>query len=199
MTHLLKEDRKGYYVIVYQDGESEIRKYVDHTFREYEINGQWDSEPKREMRWQDLPLKIQDQGEAYDIVCSDVTDPTEAELRKYERCPKYENEYNKKTIVGQRNVIDFPYLKYQVWIKKEGDSFDKKTKYCDVTEAQANGLQQWWEEKKAQWERDTKYKPMDKRDWHQKWVEKKKMTLQKWIAGSRKDVKFLCELLLNNR
>ena len=98
------------------------------------------------------------------------------------------------------NVSEHPYLKYQVWIKKEGDSFDKKTKYCDVTESQANDLQQWWQEKKEQWEGDFNRNPkMDKRDWHQKWVEKKKMTLQKWIAGSRKDVKFLCELLLNNR
>ena len=197
MTHRLKEDRKGYYVIVYQDGESEIRKYVDHKFREYEINAPWDSEPKREMRWQNLPLKIQDQGEAYDIVCSDVTDPTEAELRQYERYPMYQSDG--KTVKWQMKVTEHPYLKYQVWIKKEGDSFDKKTKYCDVTEAQANGLQQWWEDKKEQWERDTQYKHMDKREWHQNWVEKKKMTLQKWIAENRKDVKFLCELLLNNR
>ena len=144
-----------------------------------------------------MPLKIQDQGEAYDIVCSDVTDPTEAELRKYERYPMYQGDG--KTVKWQRKVSEYPHLTYQVWFKKEGDSFDKKTKYCDVTEAQAEGLQGWWESKKAQWESDTKYKPMDKREWHQKWVEKNKMTLQKWITENRKDVKLLCELLLNNR
>jgi hypothetical protein len=77
---------------VYEDGKNEIRKYVDHKFREYKINTPLHSEPERDMRWKDLPLKIQDQGEAYDIVCSDVTDPTEAELRKYERYPMYQSD-----------------------------------------------------------------------------------------------------------
>ena len=78
---MLKQDRNGYYVVVSRVN-GEVRKYADHSFRAYEEGAGRDSEPTSVMTWGELPVDVQNRGEAYDIVCSDATDPTEPELRE---------------------------------------------------------------------------------------------------------------------
>jgi hypothetical protein len=195
---MLKSDRNGQYVIVYTypDGHV-IRKYENHTFRKYSGRADWNSD-FTEMMWIQLPPEVQGKGEQYDIVCTDETDPYKPELRRYVRYPFYE--YSGR-LYRQVEHWEPGFLKFQIWRKpQEWDTFEKKERYDFVqNEEQANKLKERWESKKAQWESESKRNPkMDKRDWHQEW-EKRYMTLQKWIAESRKDVKFLCELLLNNR
>jgi hypothetical protein len=59
---------------VYDADRRAFRKYADHSFREYEAGAGWDSEALREMTWEQLPVEVQNRGEAYGIVCGDATD-----------------------------------------------------------------------------------------------------------------------------
>jgi hypothetical protein len=196
MSHLLKEDRNGNFVIVSTKDEYEIRKYVDHKFREYTINADRNSEANREMTWRDLPAELKKR-ETYDIVCSDVTDPTEPELREYEMYPLYSKDGS--SIIIDRETKNYPDLKYQIWSKKEEDSFDKKTQYRVVKAEEVEHLKNRWEGKNASWNTaKTLNWRTDAREWHQAW-ERANKTLEKWIKDSRKSVKLLCDLLLEHR
>jgi hypothetical protein len=196
MSHLLKEDMNGNFVIVSTKDGYEIRKYIDHKFREYTINADRNSEANREMTWRDLPDELKKR-EAYDIVCSDVTDPTEPELREYEMYPLYSKDGS--NVILERETKKYPDWKYQIWSKKEEDSFDKKTQYRVVKTEEVEHLKNRWEGKNASWNQaKTLNWKTDAREWHKKWEEKNK-SLDQWIVDIRKNVKLLCDLLLENR
>jgi len=192
---MLKKDKHGEYVIVYTyDNGDVIRKYADHSFRKYT----GDNSDGKEMVWNTLPPEVQSEGEQYDIVYTDETDPYKPEIREYVRYPLRERSGR---VLRQVESWEARFLKFQIWRQeKEGDSFEKKVDYAYLeNEAQANELKAVWEGKKASWEHDSKYKlNMDSRDWHQAW-ERANKTLEKWIRDSRKNVKLLCDLLLEHR
>lgn len=194
---MLKTDRNGEYVIVYTyDNGDVIRKYTDHVFRKYTHDADYNSEGI-EIMWKTLPPEVQSEGEQYDIVCRDETDPYNPELRKYVRYPLREKDGR---VQRQRESWEPGFFKFQIWRQKEeGDSFEKKVYYAYLNEAQANQLKGVWEGKKASWE--TAHKQdwrLDAREWHQEW-ERDNRSLEKWILDTRKNVKLLCELLLENR
>jgi hypothetical protein len=195
---MLKEDRNGQYVTVYTYANGDvIRKYEYHIFRKYTVDSDYNSEGT-EMKWDKLPDEVQREGEQYDIVYTDETDPYKPEIREYVRYPLRERSGR---VIRQMEQWETSFLKFQIWRQEgEGDSFDKKVNYAYLeNENQASDLKAVWEGKKASWETYSKYKPnMDSRDWHQQW-ERDNRSLDKWIKDTRKNVKLLCDLLLEHR
>ena len=195
---MLKEDRNGQYVTVhtYANGDV-IRKYADHTFRKYTVDADYNSE-WTEMKWNELPPEVQREGEQYDIVYTDETDPYKPEIREYVRYPLRERSGE---VIRQKESWESGFLKFQIWRQQgEGDSFDMKVNYAYLeNEKQASELKARWEGKNASWnEAKTLNWKTDAREWHQAW-ERANKTLEKWIRDSRKSVKLLCDLLLENR
>ena len=191
--HMLKEDRKGPYVEVYDENRRAFRKYADHSFREYEAGAGWDSEPLREMKWEELPVELQNRGEAYGIVCSDATDPAEPELREYQRNVLYNKEHT--SVVKQVLPGDHRFSKFEIWRNETGEySFDKKTcVYSHMTPEQVDKLKEFWSSKKEAWDR--RYdKRMPLNEWHYKWV-LDNMSLTKWMQKNGR-AQLLCERIL---
>lgn len=195
---MLKEDRNGQYVTVhtYANGDV-IRKYEYHIFRKYTVDADYNSE-WTEMKWNELPPEVQREGEQYDIVYTDETDPYKPEIREYVRYPLRERSGE---VIRQKEKWEPGFLKFQIWRQQgEGDSFDMKVNYAYLeNEKQASELKARWEGKNASWnEAKTLNWKTDAREWHQAW-ERANKTLEKWIRDSRKNVKLLCDLLLENR
>jgi len=195
---MLEKDRNGQYVTVYTYANGDvIRKYEYHIFRKYSVDADDNSEGT-EMKWDKLPPEVQREGEQYDIVYTDETDPYKPEIREYVRYPLRERSGK---VIRQKETWEPGFLKFQIWRQEgEGDSFDMKVNYAYLeNEKQAIELKAVWEGKKASWETYSKYKPnIDSRDWHQAW-ERANKTLEKWIKDARKNVKLLCDLLLEHR
>jgi hypothetical protein len=195
---MLQEDRNGQYVTVhtYANGNV-IRKYEYHIFRKYAVDADYNSEGT-EMKWDKLPDEVQREGEQYDIVYTDETDPYKPEIREYVRYPLRERSGE---VIRQKESWEPGFLKFQIWRQEgEGDSFDMKVNYAYLeNEKQASELKARWEGKNASWnEAKTLNWKTDAREWHQAW-ERANKTLEKWIRDSRKNVKLLCDLLLENR
>jgi hypothetical protein len=190
---MLKKDRKGAYVEVYDADRKAFRKYADHSFREYEAGAGRDSEPLREMTWDQLPVEVQNRGEAYGIVCSDATDPAEPELREYQRNVLYEKDGI--AVIRQVQHWEDRFSKFEIWRKKdEHDSFDKKTCVCGyMSTDQVDKLKEFWGSKKEAWDRRYN-KRMPSKEWHDKWV-LDNMSLTKWMQNNGR-AHLLCERLL---
>ena len=182
--NMLKEDKHGSYVIVHRyDNGDVIRKYTDHSFREYDGSATWDSIEKKEMKWDQLPIEVQNKGEAYDIVCRDETDPSEPELREYQRNALYDKNGR---VVGQLQHWESRFSKFEIWRKTdENDAFDKKQ--CDLkymSDIQVQNLKDVWTSKNEKWHEEKKWSH-DPKEWHEKWEKRNKR------------IKLLCENLLN--
>ncbi len=151
-----------------------------------------------EMKWDKLPHEVQREGEQYDIVYTDETDPYMPEIREYVRYPLRERSGE---VIRQKEKWESNFLKFQIWRQpQEGDSFDMKVYYAHLeNEDQSNKLKARWEAKNASCnEAKTLNWKTDAREWHKKWEEKNK-SLDRWIVDTRKNVKLLCDLLLENR
>ena len=189
---MLKEDRNGYYVVV-SGINGEVRKYADHIFRAYEEGAGWDSEPTRVMTWGELPVDVQNRGEAYDIVCSDATDPTEPELREYQRNVLYNKEHTH--VVKQVLPGDPSFSQFEIWRNETSESsFDQKKRvYSHMTLEQVGKLKGFWKSKQEAWDR--RYdKRMASNEWHETWV-LDNMSLTKWMLTNKR-AQLLCERLL---
>ena len=190
--YMLKEDRNGYYVVVSRVN-GEVRKYADHRFRAYEEGAGWDSEPTSVMTWGQLPVYLQNRGEAYDIVCSDATDPTEPELREYQRNVLYQRDNT--IVIRQVQHWESGFSQFEIWRKEEeDDSFDKKKRvYSHMTLEQVGKLKEFWNSKQDAWDR--RYdKRMASKEWHEKWVGDN-MSLTTWMLTNKR-AQLLCERLL---
>lgn len=190
---MLKIDRHGEYVIVhtYENGNV-IRKYADHTFRLY--NDVYDISDGIEKKWEELPIEVQNRGEAYDIECQDLTDPSEPELRKYQRNVLYNKEHTyvlKQVMPGDRNFSQF-----EIWRKKEyWYPFHEKILFSShMSDQQAENVKKLWKIKKEEWNTSKKGKNFDFMTWHENW-EKRNGNFRKWMEKN-KEIHLLCERLL---
>jgi hypothetical protein len=63
-----------------------------------------------------------------------------------------------------------------------------------MTTEQVDKLKVFWDSKKEAWDRDTKWKNIDPKEWHDKWV-LDNMSLTKWMQKNGR-AQLLCERLL---
>ena len=126
-------------------------------------------------------------------MCSDATDPTEPELREYQRNVLYER--GNTTVIRQVQRWESRFSQFEIWRKEEeDDSFDKKKRvYSHMTLEQVGKLKEFWNSKQDAWDR--RYdKRMASKEWHEKWV-LDNMSLTDWMLTNKR-AQLLCERLL---